>query len=376
MDATLEGDRAAERIFIPRRPTDTDLSGKAGMDMLSWYARTVADPAEFRLKVSFVIFDDLAVFRLTHSRSVLDRTDEHVTAVSLGSVLYVVCRGPVVLSQNGKDVSLGQGASALLPGTAAHQLRVPEGAEILLIVVRKGVFHGRGVPEPPDGLRPLPATSYVTAVSQFLQSLAVDLPAPSSPDGITSQHAILHLLTGLVAGAADAPAPSAQHALWIARAQTFIAGNYANPNLTTAAVATATGISSRHLQRVFALAGASVAGELRRTRTRWAATWLEDSGGTRTLSDVAALAGFGTVSRMRRAFRYETGLTPPQYRAASVRDEAPKPTWNPAPSSGEPEVNISRRAGFPGHLSPRLEGNHMPSTMRPEGPVTARKDLT
>lgn len=328
MDASVEGDRAAERVFIPRRPTDAELSGKSGMDLLSWFARTVADPSEFRLQASFVVFDALAVFRLRYSRSVLDRTAEHVSAVSLDRVFYVVCSGSVVLSQNGKDTELVTGASALASGAAAHQLRIPDRAEILLILVRKGVLHGRGLPEPTE-LRPLPDTAFTTAVSLFLQTLASDLPLPSSAEGITSQSAIVQLLTGLVVGTAEMPASAAQHAAWIASALTFIAGNYSNPNLTTAAVATATGISSRHLQRVFALAGTSVAGELRRTRTRWAATWLEDGAGSRTLNDVAALAGFGTASRMRRAFRHETGLSPVQYRVASVRGDEPEPTWNP-----------------------------------------------
>lgn len=324
MDATLEGDRAAERIFTPRRPTDAELSGKSGMDLLSWFARTVADPAEFRLQASFVVFDALAMFRLRPSRSVLDRTTENITAVSLGSVFYVVCSGSVVFSQHGKDTTLGEGASALVSGTAAHQLRIADGAELLLVVVRKGVLHGRGVAEPTE-LRPIPDTAFATAVSLFLRTLASDLPLPSSAEGIASQSAIVQLLTGLIMEIAEMPASSAQHVAWIASAVTFIAGNYSNPNLTTAAVAAATGISSRHLQRIFALADTSVADELRRTRTRWAVTWIEESAGSRKLEEIAILAGFGTVARMRRAFRRQVGMSPLQYRAAAARGDAPEP---------------------------------------------------
>ena len=319
MDANGEGDRAADRIFTPRRPANADLFGMAGMDMLSWYARTAADPSDFRLRVGFVIFEKIAVFRLAHSRSVLDRTSAHVAAVRLGSAFYLVREGAALLTQDGHEIPLSAGASAMASGDTPHQLHIPDSAEMILVIVRKGIFRGRGFSESELGPRRFPATSFTEAVSSFLQSLTSDLPVPSSPEGITSQQAILSLLTGLVVSSEEQQRP-AQRELRIANALTFIAANHSNPELTTADVATATGISARHLQRLFASAESSVADELRRTRVRWASTWLSEDAGMR-LSEIATASGFGTVSRMRRAFQRQLGLSPLQYQAAVVANQ-------------------------------------------------------
>lgn len=318
MHASAEGERAADRIFARRRPVNANLAGKAGMEMLSWYARTSADPADFRLAVGFAIFEDVAVFRLAHSRCVIDRTAAHVAAVTLGSVFYVVRAGAVVLSQNGREIPLGAGSSAVASGEAPHQLRIPESAEMILVIVRKGAFYGGGLAEPQP--RQFPTTSVSHGVSLFLQALALDFPVPSSIEGVTSQQMILSLLTGLVISSSEGPQRSLQRHLWLESALTFIAANYGNSRLTTADVATATGISSRHLQRLFASAESSVQGELRRTRVRWASTWLEETR-ARRLDEIAVAAGFGTAASMRRAFRRQTGISPMQYRASLDVDE-------------------------------------------------------
>ena len=286
------------------------------MDALSWFARTSAEPPSFRLRVGLVIFDNVAVLRLSHSRSVLDRTAAHVAAVSVGRVYYVVSAGAVVVSQDGRDIALNPGSAAVVSGSSPHQLHIPDSAETILAVVRKGVFHGRGLPESEPDPRRFPATSFTEAVSQFLRTLASNPPDPSSPEGITSQQAILSLLTGLVVGTSEDPQRTAPQELWIADALTFIAANFANPALTTADVAAATGISSRHLQRVFASAGNSVADELRRTRVRWATTQLEQPEGVRKLEELATSTGFGTAARMKRAFLRQVGMSPRQYRAS------------------------------------------------------------
>ncbi|GGF05384.1 helix-turn-helix domain-containing protein [Mycetocola zhadangensis] len=313
MDASTEGDRAADRIFTPRRPASADLSGLAGMDMLSWYARTTANPPDFRLRASFVIFENLTVFRLEHSRAEIDRTPAHVAAVRVGGAFYLVRDGAATLTQNGRTIPLGAGASAFASGVTPHQLHIPESAAMILVVVRRGMFRARGLPESELGPRRFPATSFTEAVSSFLRALASDFPVPSSPEGITSQQATLSLLAGLITSS-EGQQRTAQPELSIARALTFIAANYSNPDLTTADVATATGISSRHLQRIFASANNSVADELRRIRIRWAAMRLDEGVGARELTELAASTGFGNIARMRRAFLRQTGMSPTQYR--------------------------------------------------------------
>ena len=288
------------------------------MDVLSWYSRFSADPAEFSLQMDFVVFDDVALFHLKHSAATVERQVDHVNGVSLGHLFYFVISGSLVLSQNGARIPLSAGTSAIASGYTPHRLDVVEQTELILVVLRRGALRGRGLPEPRDEVHRFPATSFTTAVSHFLHSLTPELPRPLSPEGITSRLAILHLLAGVITGTVEEESSQApRQAVWVAQALTYIEANYVNPNLTTAAVATATGISPRHLQRLLAASSNSVADELRRARVRWATVSLRSSLATSpTLREVAERSGFGTVSRMRRAFHREIGMSPAQYRAS------------------------------------------------------------
>ncbi|MFD7730848.1 GlxA family transcriptional regulator [Kitasatospora phosalacinea] len=72
-------------------------------------------------------------------------------------------------------------------------------------------------------------------------------------------------------------------------------------------------LSVRHFGRVFrARTGRTPAGYLEELRVEAARRLLED--GSRTLPEVAAVCGLGTVETLHRAFRRRTGTTPAEYR--------------------------------------------------------------
>ncbi|MGP6170761.1 helix-turn-helix domain-containing protein [Microbacterium sp. A204] len=99
------------------------------------------------------------------------------------------------------------------------------------------------------------------------------------------------------------------------RAMATISADSSDPRLDPAGVARAVGMSLRHLQVIFAEAGTSIAGEIRRERARISRSILQDSRFDHlTIGDVSARAGFGSSDSMRRALEDIYRLTPRELR--------------------------------------------------------------
>lgn len=87
-----------------------------------------------------------------------------------------------------------------------------------------------------------------------------------------------------------------------ARSMEMIATNYACAELTTARLAEELSVSPRTLQKAFRERGISCNAAIREVRAQVAAGLLEERG-SKTLEQIAAQVGFGSVTTMRRALR-------------------------------------------------------------------------
>ncbi|RGE19797.1 helix-turn-helix domain-containing protein [Leucobacter sp. wl10] len=100
------------------------------------------------------------------------------------------------------------------------------------------------------------------------------------------------------------------------RAMTVIAQQCADVELNPARVAREVQVSLRQLQTVFADIGMTVAGEIRRRRTRLAHALLTDSRyDVLTVDQIAERSGFGTTMSMRRALHEAYGSGPRELRS-------------------------------------------------------------
>ena len=93
-----------------------------------------------------------------------------------------------------------------------------------------------------------------------------------------------------------------------AAARCFIEDHLADPDLGAARVAAATGISERHLSRVFAADGTTVPRHVLSRRLHLAYAMLADP--ALTVADVAARCGFTSATYFSHAFRARFGLRP------------------------------------------------------------------
>jgi AraC-like DNA-binding protein len=137
------------------------------------------------------------------------------------------------------------------------------------------------------------------------------------------ERAVLELVAVLAAGP-DADRPAAYRAA----ARSFIEARLADPGLTAAQVAAATGISERHLSRIFAADGTSVPRYVLERRLQLACAMLADSasggspparpaGSGPVVARVAERCGFTSAAHFSHAFRQRFGQ-----RAGDVRRQA------------------------------------------------------
>ncbi len=122
-------------------------------------------------------------------------------------------------------------------------------------------------------------------------------------------------LLALMIGKFDAPDSRHREAM-LARINRQIEARFDDAELTPDAVASAVGISKRHLHGLFARSGSSFGATLLAIRLDRAAAMLADRRfGASSIGDIALACGFNDPSHFARRFRDRHQLGPTQYRA-------------------------------------------------------------
>lgn len=92
---------------------------------------------------------------------------------------------------------------------------------------------------------------------------------------------------------------------------TYIRDHLTDPDLRTAKIAAALGVSSRTVQTVFERMATTASAYILSQRLKLAATWLR--GGNRSVTDIAFDAGFNDAAYFSRCFHKQYGLPPRAY---------------------------------------------------------------
>lgn len=154
------------------------------------------------------------------------------------------------------------------------------------------------------------------AMQAFLAQSVVSDQQVTPGESHTVDRMVLEMAgTLLRARQGDGWVPGSPHAVVRDRALAVIAKGAADPRLGPDAVAHEAGASLRHLQTVFAEAGSTVAGEIRRERARLARSALQDPRlDDVSVDELARRSGFGSSVTMRRALEDIYRLGPRELR--------------------------------------------------------------
>ena len=251
-------------------------------------------------------FAGVSVSELWGQGHFVERSREHIAAASVDEVYLIV------LLQGEGHVLHAQGVDRLSAGDAqVYDAGVPSVFSLL------GDFHQVALRISKDSFTDLgglpsrvpmviraadggPLVEQVRTATRIAQA-ALRSPAPPQDSAVRSLHALFGQVLGNGSGGMEA--------YWLT-ATDHIRRNLHDPGLDVARVASAVGLSSRHLARVFAEHDSTVAQYILDARLERArALLLDASHAGCAISDVGRLSGFRSASQFSRSFRRAYGMS-------------------------------------------------------------------
>lgn len=255
------------------------------------------------------------------------RTRRHIAGDTAATCVFVfVRRGPLTISQFGREVALPSGSFSLIDLASPFVLGHAEPTESFFLKAPTAMLEPR--------FRDLRAHCAVTRpvgtgigriAADLFTSLSENAPAVGPREMAPLASQTLDLL-GLVfeADGADMPfAPAVGRAGIRRRALAYIDRRLADPELGPAEVAAAVGVSTRYLHRVFEDSERSVSAHIRFRRLQRCRDDLVDPRfGAFQIAAIARRHGFLSQSIFSSNFRKAFGVSPRDMRGARLRDEA------------------------------------------------------
>lgn len=246
----------------------------------------------------------VAVAGIRGNQHVIERTPALVRHQPKDAVfLSVLLTGEAFLYHPGGCTTIRAGEALVYETRRPYLFGFPTPMAQVMLDVPREVFAQRccpgGAPVPMvlehGGGRSPAASALATAVRRALHA------------GTGDADALLELL-GRAVG------PGGSGSAHLAAAREHIRRNLRDRGLCVDSVATAVGISPRHLRRLFAGEGTTVAAHLRDLRLEAAEAELRASGSAR-IADVAARWAFSSQAHFTHAFKERFGVTPSDARA-------------------------------------------------------------
>jgi AraC-like DNA-binding protein len=278
------------------------------------------DTFDFRMR-SFSL-PGLGVAQIASSALRIERTRTMPIDTSRDLVLAVVHEGTATSTQRGGEVTV-RGSGAYL--TSSHEPVVTRRTAARL--TNYSLLRRDLAPDVRDIdrvlLTAMPVDSEAMRLLTGYTRLALEHGTPGTPEA--SRLAVRHIqdLIALAIGATRDAAETAKgrglraarRAELLARAARLIALRCDEPELSTAAIAHALGVSSRLLQKVFADHGETVMARVWDARIDRAARLLSAADtADRSVTDIAFACGFNDSSHFGRMFAARMGLPPSRWR--------------------------------------------------------------
>lgn len=281
----------------------------------------IPDQPLFFGRIAHSIVGPIEVTEIVTDEEWARRTRRHISRDTKESFLYFLpIKGSVQISQFHQEEMLTPGYYTLLDLTAPYTFRHSERIELLGVKIPGAPMYTRVAdPHRYCGIINPVCRGLSRVVADFLQSLRREL---NSVDTVAADHlasTIIDLMGLMLGDAAGDGLPNNEAATYVAfhrRAMAFIEVNFCNPKLDPDAIASAVGISVRHLHRVFRSAGESVGEVLRKHRLQRCHIDLLDLRKRHLpIAEIAYRNGFSNACYFSDAFKAEFGASPRDVRS-------------------------------------------------------------
>jgi AraC-like DNA-binding protein len=259
--------------------------------------------------------DRLKFARVGASAHIVERTHTHIaTTATDGVALYFSLAGDAFFyHQDG--VHLQRPGTLLVCDVNQPFLRgFAHGLQEYVLTIPKSVYEDvaeRSLPRTPMVMRFSDVPDGDTNAAALAHLIRRSLADPGRAPDEATEWSALELLRALLNSNGAGSATARRHAAvaWISR-------NLRDPSISVATVATAIGVSERHLARAFAETGVGVARTILNMRLDLAHRMLSRSAST-SVHDVAAYCGFVSAAHFSRVFRERYDQTPAEVRAGT-----------------------------------------------------------
>ncbi len=186
-------------------------------------------------------------------------------------------------------------------------------------------------------LPPLPRIPGASGLGATLFRLASSLYEQAEiltpEEGLAAIEAYLDILSGCIGHREAGATPMGRSSDLCSRIEQFIEAHLADPALNPASVASAVGISVRHLQRLFAAKGSTVAEWARERRLERCWTDLSDPRFCgKSITEISFFWGFSDSAHFSRSFKARFGVSPRTFRSRAWSD-----SWSAEPA-GRPRL--------------------------------------
>jgi AraC-like DNA-binding protein len=271
-------------------------------------------------------FGGINVGATTATVDALLRSKRQVAAAVRSNFCLAISRNgsPLIQSQAGRETQHRAECPLLVAESEAGYVRQPGGFNFHILDIPSHLLTGRVANAYDLVARPLEAAPHASAHLKRYISILPQI-TPGEPDPVLFDHIATTLidLVALVLGANGDSADLARtRGLRAARLEdvfALIRKHYADPECSTAHVASKLGLTPRYVNDLLQETGVGFAERVTELRLQAARRMLADkSNDRRKVIDVAYAVGFGEVSYFNRRFRQRFGETPSQARGGET----------------------------------------------------------